>query len=1089
MHDSLRRGALLRSRLARLNRQRLVNDLIAVLLVALALVVCGAVVVAMLFWSGWVLSVLALPVGLLGWRWLGRRGLFRTAYDVERSFPETKGRLVSALELAQYQADEPEGYSMELVEAAVADVERLVEPLPLGKLVPRGRLVLSACVLVLAIGVFSGFLRFGGARARVGLATGFAPSRMGVQVVVLSGDTAVTPGNTVPLRCRVEPAGVFNRVVLERRARAGDSVPIRRMRVRLNSDTAVVAMPVESGFRYRFRVLSIASDERLVRVMAPLAVRRLVFTCRYPAYSGLKELRTTSRDLSALKGTVVQIEGVADRPVAEGRLLIGGDTVGVSIAAGDSSRFSTGFTVRNDAEGVLELADIDDRVLQRAAGVRIRALFDEPPFVKLFAPGRDVDMPMSMKVLLGVNSIDDFGLGQLTLHWQATRGPGVDTTGPGQQLRLAQLGGRREDTTLYYWDLSELGLLPGEELVYYATVMDNDMVSGPKRSRSEVFRVRFPTVTEMYDAAVRQTERTTQELGNQQSQQEQLGAELGRIAEEMKRSRELSWDEKQALRQMLSSQEGLVEQLQELRQEVARMMEEMLEGMTLDPATMQQLGQLQELLSQILPRELQQSLAELRRRLDQSAPDLRRAMDRFQLDQERFKQSIERALELLKKIAEEQRLEALARKAEELAELQERLTGQLDQKPADQLARMQSGIKQGVDALKQEMESLADSLSDREVADSLSEVAQEMAREEIPEAAEQLAREFRDGKAGASKDRSRKLGRDLKKTAQSLERLSDKLKSKRSGEVVRKLAAVAGDVVALSHEQERLEDLLGGQSDLAPLAARQMGLVAATQVLAETLASLASQSMAVLPSLGKELVRAMESMQAGAQAMVDNNFGLARQSAGQARAGLNQTALGLLDALGQVQQGNGMSGGLESLLEQLSKMTQDQMGALSEMGGIPIPLPGGLSEAQLQTLARVLSLQRSVREQLEQMLQNMGGTRPGLTASLDQLLDEMTRVERELAELNVTRELIERQESILSHLLDAQRSLRQQGFKEERESESGKAFELKERPVLPLDRGERNRLLREELMRALKAGYPVEYEEMIRQYFERLLAR
>ena len=89
--------------------------------------------------------------------------------------------------------------------------------------------------------------------------------------------------------------------------------------------------------------------------------------------------------------------------------------------------------------------------------------------------------------------------------------------------------------------------------------------------------------------------------------------------------------------------------------------------------------------------------------------------------------------------------------------------------------------------------------------------------------------------------------------------------------------------------------------------------------------------------------------------------------------------------------------------------------------------------------------------------------------------------------MNVTRELVQRQESILSHMLDAQRSIRQQGFKEERESESGKEFELQQKPRLPEDKGERNRLLREELMRALKQGYPAEYEQMIREYFQRLL--
>ncbi|MEO0078769.1 MAG: hypothetical protein ABIK86_07225, partial [candidate division WOR-3 bacterium] len=117
-----------------MSRQRLANDLAAALLAGLALAVLFTVVVALLFWSGWVLLVLALPVAALGWHWLRRDGLVRTAHDIEEKFVETRGRLVSALELSTYQTDRAEGYSIELVDAAVADAERLLAPLPIGRL-------------------------------------------------------------------------------------------------------------------------------------------------------------------------------------------------------------------------------------------------------------------------------------------------------------------------------------------------------------------------------------------------------------------------------------------------------------------------------------------------------------------------------------------------------------------------------------------------------------------------------------------------------------------------------------------------------------------------------------------------------------------------------------------------------------------------------------------------------------------------------------------------------------------------------------------------------------------------------------------
>lgn len=1096
------RGALIQTRLGRLVRQKLANDLAALVLAAVAMIAIGAVTIAALFWSGWLLLAIAVPAALLGWFWLRGNGFVRAAYQVEERFPEVRGKLVSAYELAQYNPKSREGYSMEMLDAAVQQAEHALAPLPLGRLIRRRRLLWSGAALVASLLVFFLFGALLGARARAGLANAFSPSALKVGFEVEPGDTSVMPNGVVALRCRVEPAGAFREVRLERAGKRRDA-----RTVKLQSDTCRIVLAVEDGFKYRFRVLSRRSEEHGVRVLRPLGLNRLVFTYHYPEYSGLKESRTTSTDLSALKGTVVDVEGEANQLVGRGRLVVGPDTFGLHLDSADLRRFTGRFTVKGDAEGAIELAEREgsrderdggrsqkgegggqneDQVrspggeaMLAAAMLSVRALTDEPPFVKLFLPGRDVDMPMSMQVLLGINSLDDFGLGELYLHY------GKDSVD--HRIRLKGLTGRREDTTLYSWDLSDAGLLSGEQLRYYVSVTDNDAVSGSKTGRTDVFSVRFPTMAEIYSASVRQTERTASELGPMQSEQAQIGTDLNRVADELKKSRELSWEEKKALDQVLSSQEGLVQQIAELRQEAAQMMEELSQGMTLDQETMQRMGQLQDLLSDLLPRELQQSLAQLRDKLQQQSPDVRRALGKFQIDQDKLRQSIERALELLKKIAEEQRLEALARKADELAEAQKRLTDQLGREPSEQSAQMQQDIKEALDSLKKEMQSLGDSMSDKAIGDSLSQLSGQMDQEQLSQIAEQLAQQMRQGKTSESRAKSGKLGQSMKKLAESLKSLSQQLKKKRSAEVAGKLAAAAGDVLMLSDEQEELEGSTAGKPDLSLEAQRQMGLHDAARIVAESLASLAGQSMSVSPQIAQELARAMSDMQDAAQGMVDNNIGHTRQGMDDARQGLNRTVEALLDALARAQQGGGMSGDMESLMEALSKMTADQMSLNSEMGGMPIPIPGGLTEAQMQALGRMLAKQRAIREALQQMLQNAGGTEPGLTSSLEGLIEEMTDVERDLSELNVTRDVVERQESILSHLLDAQRSIRQQGFKEERESESGKAFEIQQRPRLPADMGERNRLLREELMRALKAGYPPEYERMIRAYFERLL--
>lgn len=245
--------------------------------------------------------------------------------------------------------------------------------------------------------------------------------------------------------------------------------------------------------------------------------------------------------------------------------------------------------------------------------------------------------------------------------------------------------------------------------------------------------------------------------------------------------------------------------------------------------------------------------------------------------------------------------------------------------------------------------------------------------------------------------------------------------------------------------------------------------------------------MATTSRIAADLAGTMLVMKTAAGEMVENQRGLVVRHMGESRAGLDRAVMMLLAALASAQQGGGMSGGMESLLEQLSQMTADQMAINSGMNGIPMPIPGGMSASQMQALGELMAAQRALREKLEQMLQSMGGEKPGLTPSLEGLVDDMKKVEEDMSQLNVTRELVERQESILSHLLDAQRSVRRQGHKEERESETARQFVIERAPSLPEDRGDRNRLLREELMRALKKGDLGEYEQLVRAYFERLM--
>jgi hypothetical protein len=71
-------------------------------------------------------------------------------------------------------------------------------------------------------------------------------------------------------------------------------------------------------------------------------------------------------------------------------------------------------------------------------------------------------------------------------------------------------------------------------------------------------------------------------------------------------------------------------------------------------------------------------------------------------------------------------------------------------------------------------------------------------------------------------------------------------------------------------------------------------------------------------------------------------------------------------------------------------------------------------------------------------------------------------------------------------MLDSQRSLTQRGFQEKRTARTAAQVVTPGPAGLPADLGQRQDLAMEALNRALKSGYPRDYQEMIRRYFHTL---
>tara|TARA_B100001750_G_C15272554_1_gene478291 strand:- start:311 stop:784 length:474 start_codon:yes stop_codon:yes gene_type:complete len=146
-------------------------------------------------------------------------------------------------------------------------------------------------------------------------------------------------------------------------------------------------------------------------------------------------------------------------------------------------------------------------------------------------------------------------------------------------------------------------------------------------------------------------------------------------------------------------------------------------------------------------------------------------------------------------------------------------------------------------------------------------------------------------------------------------------------------------------------------------------------------------------------------------------------------------------------------------------------------------MPGQMS-LQQELMKRLQAQQQKLQEQLGEMISENPGQQG--TGGLSKALEDMEEVINDFKRKKVNRETVERQEKILSRMLDSQKSLKQKDYNEKRKSKSAETF-IYDGPIsLPNDRGERQTILTNALQEALEQGYSTDYQIILKKYFKYL---
>ncbi|MBN1504421.1 MAG: hypothetical protein JW952_05085, partial [Candidatus Eisenbacteria bacterium] len=408
-------------------------------------------------------------------------------------------------------------------------------------------------------------------------------------------------------------------------------------------------------------------------VKAPPQVAELTIAYEYPDYSGMERraVRTVVGDLVALKGTRVGLRVDFTREARSADLVFdNGNTLALrkesdrALSATFVVTRAGSYSIRARGAGGLESA---------SPLYPIKVEEDFHPFIKLLAPPAETDLDESMELPLEVFCADDYGLFSLYLHY---------FTDPGN-VRKQEIGSFRErtrETTLtYFWDTGPLQLLPGESASYFLEVFDNDAVSGPKSARTPLMTARFPTMAELY--AGMEAEHSDQVVALEDILEEgrTLKEALDQLSMEMRQDAPVSWEKKKEIQGLGKASSEMLQNIDRIGQALA---EDVSRLESHDPVNWELVDKIQELsklLGEIQSPELRDAIDRLNAalaKLDREA--MAEAMSQCSFSQEDLLQGLDRAIELLKQIKQDEELRALVEEAMRLAEKETELANELE---------------------------------------------------------------------------------------------------------------------------------------------------------------------------------------------------------------------------------------------------------------------------------------------------------------------------------------------------------------------------------------------------------------------------
>ena len=849
---------------------------------------------------------------------------------------------------------------------------------------------------------------------------------------------------------------------------------------------------------YYVKADDIQSDQFKIEVINRPLINSLAIEVIPPSYSKLPiEILNDNGNIQALKGSLAKFNIGSNKELKKAEIVFSDSTI-LPLEINNKSA-SSELRLLTEQDYSIRLIDEENISNENPIQYSIKIIDDEFPFIELTNPTEDIKLGATDLIPISVKVSDDFGFSKLTLNYRLSASRYKEVTGQINSKIIDIDKNINEQIINHIWDISPEQLAEDDVVTFYLEIFDNDNISGPKSAKSVSINIRVPSLDELFAQADNVNKSAQEDFKEIFEEAKKLSDELKNIENELKKdSKEITYEEKDKIEKSIEKFNDLADKVEDIQQEMQKMQKDLAENNLLSEETLKKYMELQELLDELSSPEMRESLERMQEMLKNLNRDqVQNSFEDMQLNEEMFQKSIERTLNLLKRVQAEQKMDELVKRAENLTEQLNELKEQTEQSDLNNqsenknLQQKQDDVTSSLDKFEKEMEALKEML----------EEIPEMSSEELDEIKEEFEKQNNDEKSNEAKEQIAKkmkqnamqqqqqLSQNMQSMQQQMEQMMESMMMQSQMETFGEMYQALDNLLSLSKSQENLKEKSKSLSPNSPQfnkqAQEQNQLTQNLDRVLAQLGELSQKTFAITPEMGRALGNARSEMSQAVNQMQGRNGSLAFQKQSGAMQSLNEAANLMQSMMNQMMNQSGGGSGMMSMMQQLQQMSQQQMN-LNQM--TQMLKSGQMTQQQMAQMQRLAQQQQMIQKSLEQLNKETKetGQSKKLAGNLEDIINEIKEVVQNMNTQKVDDDLIESQNRILSKLLDAQRSINERDFEKNRESNEGKNIAQDSPGELLLNNKEILDRLRDQLLNAAKEGYSKDYQELIKKYFEAL---